>query len=94
MSRELVQLEDLLQWAESVHGTSDDNVKEATQVKSEANNVLKVCTLDSLLNLDVSISMLSRYECWPVYMYFPVYSPHFVQCFVTVRLVYAYMYTL
>ncbi len=42
MSRELVQLEDLLQWAEGVHGTTQEDVTEASQVKSEANKVLKV----------------------------------------------------
>ena len=42
MSRELVQLEDLLNWAESVHGNSHDDVKEAIRVKNEANKVLKV----------------------------------------------------
>lgn len=42
MSRELVQLEDLLQWAEGVHGTAHEDVKEAQQIKNEANKVLKV----------------------------------------------------
>lgn len=42
VSRELVQLEDLLQWAESVHGSSHEDVVEATKIKDQANKVLKV----------------------------------------------------
>ena len=42
VSRELVQLEDLLQWAEDVHGSSNEHVAEALEIKKQANKVVQV----------------------------------------------------
>ena len=43
MSREVVQLEDLLEWAEKTHGADHQDVALALEVKEQANKVVQVC---------------------------------------------------
>lgn len=42
LGREVVQLEDLVKWAEKTHGPSHKDVTAACEVKDQANSVVKV----------------------------------------------------
>lgn len=44
LGREVVQLEDLVKWAEKAHGSSHKDVTVACEVKDQANSVVKVRT--------------------------------------------------
>jgi len=44
LGREVVQLEDLVKWAEKAHGSSHKDVTAACEVKDQANSVVKVRT--------------------------------------------------
>ena len=57
LGREVVQLEDLVKWAEKTHGPSHKDVTEACEVKDQANSVVKVRTwfgaCDALVGIPV-----------------------------------------
>lgn len=49
VSREVVQLEDLVKWAEKIHGPSHKDVAEAWEAKDQANSVVKVTLMEPFL---------------------------------------------